>query len=292
MIIDSAAYLPYPVSPASPAIAPPPANSTFAQVLEQVKGRENAGQQQKLKEACQQLESCLMQQLLESFSRAQLESGLLPKSAGHDIWQSMLNEQYALAISSSGAIGLADLLYQQLSQNLASTPYPETNRATGQPASADRKEETRKETSSSGNNTAGLKSLPPAGPGPVSLRALIKDTAAKYRLSEDLISAVIEVESGFNPLASSAAGASGLMQLMPATARELGVKNVWDPRENIDAGCRYLRQLLDRYRGELTLALAAYNAGPGKVDGYGGIPPYTETRAYVRRVLARLGNQS
>jgi len=115
---------------------------------------------------------------------------------------------------------------------------------------------------------------------------VIAESARKYDLPEKLLSAVIKVESNFNPRAVSSEGARGLMQLMPATARQLGVKNSFDIQQNVDAGSRYLKDMLDRYDGRIDLALAAYNAGPGAVDRYGGIPPYRETKGYIKKVMA------
>jgi soluble lytic murein transglycosylase-like protein len=125
---------------------------------------------------------------------------------------------------------------------------------------------------------------------PTSTRAslynsLIEELAGNYAISPDLVRAVIQVESAFNPRAVSPKGAMGLMQLMPATAAEYGVVDPFDPTENIRGGVAYLRELLDRYDNQVELALAAYNAGPGAVDKYGKqIPPYRETRDYVRRI--------
>lgn len=115
---------------------------------------------------------------------------------------------------------------------------------------------------------------------------IITDAAHRHEMDPLLVRAVIRQESGFHANAVSKVGAKGLMQLMPETARELGVANAFDPRQNVEGGTTLLRQLLDRYHGQVDLALAAYNAGPGAVDRYGGIPPYPETQAYVRNVMA------
>ena len=116
--------------------------------------------------------------------------------------------------------------------------------------------------------------------------AIVDQAAKKYGVDPALIAAVMQTESSFNPDAVSRAGARGLMQLMPATARGLGVTNASDPLQNVLGGARLLGQLLDKYEGRTDLALAAYNAGSGAVDKFGGIPPYAETRKYVPLVLS------
>ena len=118
---------------------------------------------------------------------------------------------------------------------------------------------------------------------------LIRETAERYGVSPALVEAVIRTESAFNPWAVSPKGAQGLMQLMPRTASALGVRDSFNPHQNIEGGVRHLRYLLDRYPGNVALAVAAYNAGEGAVEYYRGIPPYEETRQYVRRVLERSG---
>jgi len=123
---------------------------------------------------------------------------------------------------------------------------------------------------------------------PKDLDEIIKNAARKYDLPEQLIKSVIQQESSFNPEAVSSTGASGLMQLMPSTAKSLGVTNVFDPAENINAGSKYLRSMLDRFGGDIKLALAAYNAGPGNVERYNGVPPFKETQNYVKRITSQL----
>lgn len=115
-------------------------------------------------------------------------------------------------------------------------------------------------------------------------RELVEAAAARYNVDADLITSVIAVESNFDPKAKSRRDARGLMQLLPETAARLGVKDIYDPQENIDAGTRYLRDLLQKYGNDLVLALAAYNAGPDRVQQYGRVPPFAETISYVRRV--------
>jgi len=120
---------------------------------------------------------------------------------------------------------------------------------------------------------------------PGRLEEIIRSASNRYAVDPDLVRAVIKAESDFNATARSPKGAQGLMQLMPDTARLHKVSNVYDPDENIDGGVRHLRLLLDRYQGDLRLTLAGYNAGVQAVEKYGGVPPYPETREYIRRVL-------
>jgi soluble lytic murein transglycosylase-like protein len=121
---------------------------------------------------------------------------------------------------------------------------------------------------------------------------LIRETANRYRLHPELLHAVVQTESAYNPGAVSSAGAVGLMQLMPDTARRYGVRDIWDPKENVKGGASYLRDLLDMFDNDLRLALAAYNAGENAVVRYGNqIPPYSETQDYVRKVIGSLRTQ-
>src|SRR5580700_3200633 len=127
-------------------------------------------------------------------------------------------------------------------------------------------------------------SAPPVTAAQAPFRDLIESAAARYSVDADLITSVIAAESNFNPKAISRRNARGLMQLLPPTAARLGVQNIFDPRENIDAGTRYLRDLLLLYKNDLALTLAAYNAGPQRVRQYGRVPPFAETWSYVQRV--------
>jgi len=133
-------------------------------------------------------------------------------------------------------------------------------------------------------------SLPFARSAPNTLPAfnldeVVASASGRYRLDPDLVNSVIKAESGFNVRAVSPKGAQGLMQLMPGTALTLGVPDAFDPRANVEGGTKYLRELLERYNFDLVKALAAYNAGPLRVERFGGVPPYYETRAYVARVV-------
>ncbi|HKV06040.1 MAG TPA: lytic transglycosylase domain-containing protein [Candidatus Acidoferrales bacterium] len=132
--------------------------------------------------------------------------------------------------------------------------------------------------------------VPPAADEDFGVRyaKLIHAAAAKHGVNERLVTHVVEAESNFDPKAKSRKNALGLMQLLPATAARYAVANVFDPAQNIDGGTHYLKDLLERYRGNLPLALAAYNAGPEIVDRYGGVPPFRETQNYVKQITAKL----
>jgi hypothetical protein len=145
-----------------------------------------------------------------------------------------------------------------------------------------------KQASDSGLRASGRLNVRPGArvvPDAVDLNQVVSEASGRYRLDPDLVNSVIKAESGFNVRAVSRKGAQGLMQLMPDTASRLGVPNAFDAQANVDGGTRYLRELLERYNFDLVKALAAYNAGPRRVEQYGGLPPYYETHAYVARIV-------
>lgn len=135
------------------------------------------------------------------------------------------------------------------------------------------------------SRSVGFPGRPQTNLPPANLNEVVNEASGRYRLDPDLVNSVIKAESGFNARAISPKGAQGLMQLMPGTASQLGVPNAFDPKANVDGGTRYLRELLERYNFDLVKALAAYNAGPQRVEQFGGVPPYHETRAYVARIV-------
>ncbi len=141
--------------------------------------------------------------------------------------------------------------------------------------------------SAKGNFKKILKSVAKA---PENLEAIFTEASKKYGVSEKLLKAVAKVESNFNPSATSKKGAAGVMQLMPATARSLGVDDPYDARSNIMGGAKYLKENLERYKGNVDLTLAAYNAGSNNVSKYGGIPPFKETQEYVKKVKNYMGD--
>ena len=241
---------------------------------------------EKLWQVSRDLESIFLKQLIDTMQKSVPESSLTGQSSGMETWKGMFNDEMAKNISSTQSVGLAEMIYKQLSGDLnrnkevtaLSSSETEYGTVNSNQAGAIVPEVP---VVSSTENTTEESELP----GPLArFSAKIKKASENYDLDPALIAAVIMQESGGNENAVSPAGAEGLMQLMPSTAKMLGVSDSLDADENIDGGSRYLKSMLDRYEGDETRALAAYNAGPGTVSRYGGVPPYRETMNYIDRV--------
>jgi len=240
----------------------------------------DSAEQLKLRKACQQFEALFLSHLLRSMRETAIQMGPNEQEAGAGLMSDLMDEHLAGAVASGGGFGLGRMLEESLTGTAVRNADPGTGRW---PLPASR-------LTIYGNPKEPVPTDTPNGftvhSRSIDAYAHIVDRAAKkFDLDPDLLISVISQESDGRPDAVSSRGAKGLMQLMDETALEMGVKDPFDPEENILGGARYLRHLMDRWPGDLENALAAYNAGPSAVEKYGGVPPYAETRNYVRRVL-------
>ena len=278
--------------------------------LSRSKGKTLDAEKARLKQATQEFEAFFNHQVLKTMRQTiptNEKKGPLADGLGKDTWTDMFDMEVARAMSGTGNRSIAEVLYQSLERQVE-TEYGQE--------SAPKEMHPLKQPDARLHLKPKAIDLPkPAGPGPLeakpkvelkpapkstatptaSIRArygdIIEQAAEETKLDSTVIASVIAVESSGNPKAQSEAGAKGLMQLMDSTASDYGVTDAFDPKQNILAGSRFLKRMLDRY-GELETALAAYNAGPGNVDKYGGIPPFSETRKYVEKVTAHIAGES
>lgn len=205
----------------------------------------------------QEFEGLFIQQMMTAMRKTVVDGGLTESSNGREIFTSMLDEEYSKSASRQGSLGFAEMIYRQLKGG---------------------------EKVPGARDAYAAQSMPPRA-NAEQVESWITEAAQANQIDADLLRSLVRQESNGDSLARSAAGAMGLAQLMPSTAQEMGVKNPWDGRQNLMGGARYLKQMLQRFEGREDLALAAYNAGPGAVEKYGGIPPFAETQNYVKKVL-------
>jgi hypothetical protein len=228
---------------------------------------------QRARMVARQFEAIFTSYLLKSMRKTIPQNTFIPKNIGERIYTDLLDQEYANVFANQGSLGLADLILKQIGENdtdndaLKALSHHSLN-----PWMIDNRFIPSSSVSMSGIERS-MKWLP-----------YISQASKLFNVDRNLITAVITQESAGNPYAVSSAGAKGLMQLMDSTAHQLGVTEVFNPKSNIFGGTRYLSSLLRRFNGDESLALASYNAGPGAVEKYNGIPPYRETQNYVRAV--------
>lgn len=219
-----------------------------------------------LRKAAQDFEAIFINYLLKTMRRSIPNSNLFGDGISGEFYKGLFDETLAKAVARKNGLGLADKIITSLDRE-----HHLKKTSTGKNLIDYRAGHVKNSSKSYDTDTWD--------------RRIIADAASCYRLEPKLVEAVIKVESGYRANALSPKGAAGLMQLMASTAFELGVKDRYDPIENVYGGAKYLRNLLDRFKGNLRLALAAYNAGPTAVEKHNGIPPYPETERYVEKVL-------
>ena len=295
------------------AISPTAVGANYADSdLERLKGSEPKTPEEhklRLRKAAEEFESLFMYQMLKSMRKTIGENSLakgtpMASGMGKDAFMDMFDVHLARRMVNGDKGSIADILYNRLLKTIEPAADP-GEMELGPLRPIDDNAPIRIQRPDLPMEQPGRRPIPLDGPGlepmpirdpesrptppPSSVRerygAIIDEAALEHDVDSALITAVIEKESGGNPKAVSRAGAKGLMQLMDSTASDLGVDQVFDERENIMSGTRYLRSMLIRFNGDVRLALAAYNAGPGTVERYGDIPPYKETQNYVKEVL-------
>jgi len=247
------------------------------------------------RKACKEFESILIYRMLSTMRKAFQDEEDEGSGFGGGIFKSMMDEQLSLALAKSGGIGLAGILEKALGLESESAPVRPGKEVQIIPVRVTDRQWSRTARTAAKAISDKVVSSGRAEGGKAGAQGVLDDYDSTIRaasrifgVSADLIRAVIIQESGGDPRAVSHKGAKGLMQLTDPTARELGVTDPFDPVQNIFGGTRFLSRMIKTFKGNLELALASYNAGPGAVEKYGGIPPYEETRNYVKDIVGKL----
>ncbi len=243
----------------------------------------NDQQKAKLKAAAKDFEAVFTQYMLKSMQESEKIDGQGDDSQGYgkDIMTGLFNTELAKYMSNNSNLGIGNMLYRQLTgedmdSEISGGPNSTTN-PLGQILSSDRAQQRILQKINAYSSGSVLENV-----GKYS--DIIDEAAGKYDVKPNLVKAVIAAESGGKADSLSSKNAKGLMQLVDTTSKEVGVTNAFDPRENIMGGTKYLKNLIDKFSGDTEMALASYNAGPGAVEQYGGVPPFTETQNYVKKV--------
>jgi Rod binding domain-containing protein len=238
---------------------------------------------QRLQHVTKEFESLLVGYMLKSMRSSMNGKEMFGDSYGGDVLEGLFDSQMAQHVSRNSSLGLAEMLYRRMTgeemptgkQHQEKAIAPETTSATDPVPAAAAKPDSMATPAVSDMLRRRLDLVAP----------LIQEAADTHRVDANLLKAVIATESHGDPQARSPKNAKGLMQLIDSTATAMGVKNVWNPRENVLGGAKYLSKLMEQFGGDQEKAVASYNAGPGAVQKHGGIPPFKETRAYVEKVM-------